>query len=383
MLTSRRPALCIVNPFEHGGGAEFQISLLIDALVDAGEYEIHYLTHFTDTRETIRNYQVSQIGNGGPLPHLGYIMDARSLYRQLSAIGPSVIYQRVACAYTGVCAFYARRRAVPLVWHVAHDSDVTPQNIDLQRNFIRPRLEKWAVAYGARNADRIVVQSRRQAELLQTNYARTADALIANFHPPANETIDKSGPLTVVWIANLKTWKRPEIFLRLAQALSGSKGVRFVMVGAPPPASANRRWREPLMRSIKDAANLQYLGHRSHAQVNELLARAHILVNTSTQEGFPNTFIQSWLRDVAVVSLQVDPDRVLELQQAGIIAHTEAGLLAAVRSLLENDELRAAYTKRGREHAIACHSLRNARELVRLIEAQCANTSGLIGDERL
>ncbi len=386
MLTSGRPKLCIVNPFEHGGGAEFQISLLIDALVASGEYEIHYLTHFIDTRETIRHYQVSQVGNGGPLPRLGYLMDARSLYRQLSAIGPSVIYQRVACAYTGICAFYARRRSVPLVWHVAHDSDVTSQNIDLQRNLLRARLEKWAVAYGARNTERIVVQSRRQAELLQTNYARTADAVIANFHPPASETIDKSGPLTVVWIANLKTWKRPEIFLRLTQSLSGAKGVRFVMVGAPPPNSANRRWREPLMRGIEGTTNLQYWGQKSHAEVNELLARAHILVNTSTQEGFPNTFIQSWLRDVAVVSLQVDPDRVLELQQVGIIAHSEAGLLAAVRRLLENDELRAAYAKRGREHAIARHSLRNAQELVRLIGAALrpsVNASRLIGDERL
>jgi glycosyltransferase involved in cell wall biosynthesis len=370
MLTRRSRKLCIVSPFEHGGGAEFQISLLIDALVDSGEFEIYYLAHFVDTRETNRIYRLSQIGNGGPIPRLGYIMDARSLYRKLSAIGPSVIYQRVACAYTGICAYYARRRSVPLVWHVAHDSDVTPEIIDPARNILRLRLEKWAMAYGARNSNRIVVQSRRQADLLQINYARTADAIIANFHPPASETIDKSGPLTVVWIANLKTWKRPEIFLRLVQSMSGANDVRFVMVGAPPPNSVNRRWREPLMHSIESAPNLQYLGYRSQAEVNELLARAHVMVNTSTQEGFPNTFIQSWLRDVAVVSLAVDPDRVLELKQVGIIAHSEAGLLAAVRSLLENDELRAAYAKRGRDHAIACHSLRNVRELVRLIGAR-------------
>jgi glycosyltransferase involved in cell wall biosynthesis len=372
VLTRQRPRLCIVNPFEHGGGAEFQIRLLIDALVDDGQFETHYLTHFVDTRETSRNYRVSRIGSGGPIPRLGYITDARSLYRELSAIGPSVIYQRVACAYTGICAFYARRHSAPLVWHVAHDSDVTSQIIDGTRNLLRLRLEKWAVAYGARNSDRVVVQSRHQADLLQINYARTADAIIPNFHPPASETIDKSGPLTVVWIANLKTWKRPEIFLRLAQSMSGGEDVRFVMVGAPPPDSANRRWREPLMRSIDGTANLRYLGHKSHAEVNELLARAHILVNTSTQEGFPNTFIQSWLRDVAVVSLQVDPDRVLELKQVGIIAHSEAGLLAGVRSLLGNDELRAAYAKRGRDYAIACHSLSNARELVRLIGAAIA-----------
>jgi glycosyltransferase involved in cell wall biosynthesis len=369
MLTGQRPKLCVVNPFEHGGGAEYQISLLIDALVDEGKYEVHYLAHFIDTRERARNYAVSQIGGGGPIGRFGYIADARSLYRRLSAINPSVIYQRVACAYTGICAFYARQRAVPLVWHVAHDTDVMPQLLDKAKNVVRLRLEKAAAEYGARNAGRIVVQSRHQADLLKTHYARTADAIISNFHPPAGETMDKSGPLTVVWIGNLKPWKRPEIFPRLAQALSGCNGARFLMLGAAPPGNVNRRWRELLMQAVGGTANLQYLGETSHAEVNELLARSHILVNTSTQEGFPNTFIQSWLRDVAVVSLQVDPDRVLEQKQVGIVAHSEAGLLKAVRSLLENDELRAAYVKRGREHAIACHSLRNARDLVRLNDA--------------
>ena len=33
--------LCIVNPYEHGGGAEYQISLLIDALVQAERYDIY------------------------------------------------------------------------------------------------------------------------------------------------------------------------------------------------------------------------------------------------------------------------------------------------------------------------------------------------------
>ena len=58
--------------------------------------------------------------------------------------------------------------------------------------------------------------------------------------------------------------------------------------------------------------------------MNRLLARSHIFVNTSTHEGFPNTFIQSWLREVVVVSLQVDPDQVLERQQVGIAAGSEA-----------------------------------------------------------
>jgi glycosyltransferase involved in cell wall biosynthesis len=372
MLSGKKPKICIVNPFEHGGGAEYQISLLIDALVAADKYEVHYLTHFVDGRQRVRNYQVSRVGNGGPIPRMGYLMDARSLYRRLLEINPSVIYQRVACAYTGICALYSRRHSIPLVWHVAHDTEVSSQVLDAGRNFLRLRLEKWAIEYGVRHATRIVVQTRHQADLLQQNYHRAADAIIGNFHPPATETIDKRGPPTVVWIANLKPWKGPEAFVRLANGLSSSAEVRFVMIGAPAAASGNQGWQQALMQSIDAAANIQYLGQRSHDEVNELLGRSHIFVNTSTHEGFPNTFIQSWLRDVAVVSLHVDPDQVLERKQVGIAAQSESGLLAAVRNLIQNPDVRAGYALRGREHAIARHSLRNAADLVRLIDSCCA-----------
>jgi glycosyltransferase involved in cell wall biosynthesis len=376
MLTAAKRKICIVDPYEHGGGAEYQISLLIDALASSGDYQIHYLAHFVDGRDRQRAYRVTRIGKGSALPRLGYMTDAWSLYRALRGIDPRIIYQRVACAYTGICALYARRRAIPLLWHVAHDTDVTPQSLDLGRNILRLRMEKSAIEFGARRATRIVVQTQHQASLLLKNYSRTADAIIPNFHPAAAESIEKSGPLTVIWIANFKPWKQPDIFVRLANNLRAYRQVRFVMVGAPAARSGNEHWQQGLMQDIRDTPNLQYVGAKSQAEVNELLARAHVFVNTSTHEGFPNTFIQSWLRDVAIVSLHVDPDQVLERAGVGIAAHSESRLAAAVRELIDNPGVRAAYVARGREHARAHHSLRNAGELVRLLHAYDNAASG-------
>jgi glycosyltransferase involved in cell wall biosynthesis len=297
-------------------------------------------------------------------------MDTPSLYRTLREIDPCLIYQRVACSHTGICAFYSQRHSVPLLWHVAHDTDVTRETLDPARNFVRLHLEKWAIEYGLKHATRIVVQTRHQDELMKKNYGRSADAVIYNFHPPATETIDKSGPLTVVWIANLKPWKRPEVFVRLAESFIGRNDVRFIMVGASAPAIGKvRAWQGALMRSIEAAPNLQYVGHKTLAEVNELLARAHIFVNTSTHEGFPNSFVRAWLRDVAVVSLSVDPDRVSEQRQVGIAAGSESELAAAVRTLTDKADVLAGYVLRGRDHATANHSLRNAEEEVRLIES--------------
>ena len=175
--------------------------------------------------------------------------------------------------------------------------------------------------------------------------------------------------MTVVWIANLKPWKRPDVFVRLAKGFSDRKDTRFIMVGAPAPTSSKGGWQASLMRSIDTTPNLAYLGQKTHAEVNELLARAHVFVNTSTHEGFPNTFIQAWLRDVVVVSLGVDPDEVLARQQVGIAAQSESGLTEAVRNLIDYPDVRAGFAQRGRDHAAAHHSLRNVQKLVQLIRS--------------
>ncbi len=95
------------------------------------------------------------------------------------------------------------------------------------------------------------------------------------------------------------------------------------------------------------------------------------MVNTSTHEGFPNTFIQAWMREVAVVSLDVDPDRILATEHAGIVAHSEDALTAAVSTLIDHPEVRAGLVKRGREYAGTHHALKNAEALVQLIRSSC------------
>ena len=361
--------VCIVNPFQHGGGAEFQISLLTAALHATNRFDLYYLTHHVAGNVQPHDYEVVRIGNDDRVPRLGYVTDFLPLYRSLRSIAPHVIYQRVAGGYTGICAFYARNnhRRTRMIWHVAHTTDVTPESLDSGRNIVRRRLEKCSVEYAIRRTDRIVVQTHDQGRLLSENYGRRADAVIPNFHPEAAEPPDKSGPLTVVWIANLKLWKRPEVFVRLAQALRDLGNVQFLMLGEPPAGEAP--WCAQLMQSIAATPNLQFLGHQPAAEVNRHLARASVFVNTSVHEGFPNTFVQAWLREAVVVSLTVNPDGVLDGQQIGIHAETEAGLEKAVRHLLTDSAARGGYAQRARAYARTTHSVRNIGKLTEMIDA--------------
>ena len=256
-----------------------------------------------------------------------------------------------------------------MVWHVASDSDLTRRGLVAGRNPLRPLLEKRSIEYAIRRANCIVVQTQHQAELLQKTYARTADAVVPNFHPPPKERIDKTGPMSIVWIGNFKPLKQPEAFVRLAARLGDLSRVRFVMVGAPSSGSGDQAWSAALMASIRSTPNLEYLGEQSQDKVNELLARAHVYVNTSQFEGFANTFIQAWMREVAVISLHVNPDGVFEREGVGVHAGSEDELMRAVRQLIVDAALRGSYTSRGLRYAMRSHSMQNVQRLIELIDA--------------
>ncbi|HVO46547.1 MAG TPA: glycosyltransferase [Steroidobacteraceae bacterium] len=368
--TQARQRLCIVTPAHSSranGGAEFQIDCLLEVLASQHRFEIFYVTSRVAPDQSPPAYRIVQVGDSSRPPRFGYLTYAPQMYAALRELQPQVIYQRVACGYSGVAAHYALRNGARFLWHVAHDSDVEPDASLEGRNPIRRYLEKRSVEYGLRHADCIVAQTSDQARLLERHYQRTPDAIIPNFHPWPSEPSDKSGPLTVAWIASVKKWKQPQAFVQLAQALRDVPDVRFVMAGPMQAGPGNREWATGLLREIAATPNLEYLGELSQSEVNRLLARAHVFVNTSEREGFPNTFIQAWMRDAAVVSLNVDPEGLLSRQGMGICCFgSRQNMVESVRALLSDRQRREDLAGRARVHARSKHSLRNAQALVDL-----------------
>jgi glycosyltransferase involved in cell wall biosynthesis len=369
---SRKPRLCIVTP-NHSmslpGGSEYQIACLLNVLVPLQRYEIFYVTHVVSGSPAQMPYQLVQIGDGAQTPRFGYVTHAAPLYRALTNLSPDVIYQRVGCGYTGISAYYARHHRKRLVWHVASDTDVDPRESLDGRNPVRRFLEKRSVEYGIRRATCVVTQTAHQAEMLRQHYRRSPDAIIPNFHPDPTQTLDKSGPLTVVWVSSFKQFKQPDVFLRVAAALRERSDVHFVLIGPMSPATRAQPWGKSVLETMANASNVEYLGSQSQDEVNEVLARAHVFVNTSLYEGFPNTFIQAWMREAVVVSLHIDPDKLLEQKGLGIFCgSSETKLLEAVRTLVTDEPLRNSLASRGRDYARATHSLANASSLVQLLE---------------
>ncbi|MFN0186042.1 MAG: glycosyltransferase family 4 protein [Aquabacterium sp.] len=369
LRTRLKVAILLPTHWSHVmGGAEYQCKVLCDQLVADGRFDVHWLSRRFAPGYRGQGYSAVQAGKVRQRLAKGYFLDRPLIERALDRIQPDVIYQRSGSGYTGIAAQWARRHGRRMIWHVASDKDLAAPArwVDVLRSPLRGWDRRW-LDRGILDATHVVVQSKEQLAALQRHHGRSDAFLIRNFHPGAVETAQKADPAEVLWIANFKRIKQPDRFVQLARACADLPA-RFVMMGEP--AASEPAWMDPLLADIRATPNLSYLGRLSQEDVNRRLAGARVLVNTSSVEGFSNTFIQAWQRGVPVLSLNADPDGLLSTDDGlGLcVRGDEAALQQTLRAWLSDPARLDRMAGRARAHAHAHHSMVNVTRLIELIE---------------
>jgi len=348
--------ICFVleNHFtELTGGAELQAWYLCNYLEERGN-EISYI--FFSSNDIIQRkdngvylYPLRRkFGKG-----IGYsIFSYYGLRRILKRIQPDIIYQRCISSLTGMSGHYSRKNdETKMILGVSSDRECRKHRINFDRFSLPSFINEHLGRYGISAAERIVSQTHHQKQLLRQNFNKSS-IVIPNGHPVPSPPFVKEDPPLVVWIANLKMLKQPEIFIRLADELDVT-GARFAIVGRSGPAEYQKKI-TMMMRKIE---NISYLGEVPFEQTNDILSKASVLVNTSKYEGFSNTFIQAWMRETPVVSLNVDADDILKSKRIGFHSGGFERLVRDVRYLIDNDEERRAMGNRARRYAIENHRI--------------------------
>jgi len=358
--------LAIVSPHHWSGGyggAEYQISLLIGELAkNHSNLDLHYLCKPSKDHITPIDHTIHELSTQKWYSKYGSFFDSMSLLATLKAIQPDYIYQRVGCAYTGVCAYYAKKHHIPMLWHIASDIDVSSSPQPLLPKKPHHWLEKKNLEYGVRHSSRIVAQKQIQADLLKNHYHRDVDAIIANFQPLPKFVKQQTQSIEVVWISNHKQEKNPQFFIDLAEKLHPETGATFTMAGRADDSP----WGQKIIERAVKRSCINFIGEQSQEEINLLLERSHLMVNTSDYEGFPNTFIQAWMREVPVISLHVDPNQ-LDKKGIGVICNTVENLYSQTKNLIEDKSLRLQMAKTSREYATNVHSLKNAEDVIQLL----------------
>jgi len=108
---------------------------------------------------------------------------------------------------------------------------------------------------------------------------------------------------------------------------------------------------QSIYRKIKLAAatrpNVIFHDRLSYWDTNALYDRAQVLVNTSDVEGFPNSYLQAWIRGVPVVTL-LDPDNVIQREGLGAVARSSTELAGLIQSFLTDRAARQTAGERCR-----------------------------------
>lgn len=311
-------------------------------------------------------YEIRKVGDASGFRRRAVLFDARMLWRTLEELAPDVIYQRMKQSYTAVCARYAERAGIPLIFHVASEPDADGRWLRKHISVNTPLdlLEVAAGNWGVRHASRIVVQTSRQGDLLRQNLGREPAALIRNYQPLPNALPEKRAHgLRVLWVGNIKEIKRPDLFLELAERMSGCPGIEFWMVGR----AGSHRGIQPTMTAIRQSRHIRYFGELPLGKVNALMEDADVFVNTSGFEGFPNTFIQAWGRGAVVTSLNVDVDGGMEARGIGYCTGGLPRLIEVIDELRVSPQLRAEIARRAFAHVWQEHSLVNLQDLAQFV----------------
>ena len=347
------------------GGAELQVRYFIEHIRRHSHHKVSMICCNTRMHND-EGVTVHESRAWLPIRRYSLISDYPSIYSRLVRLEPDVVYTRTCTPLVGFAASYCERHGKALVYHIAHVEDVCPPRETGRRAFLK-KLHRPIYIYGLKRARVIVAQAPYQSAALLQNYGLRASAVIPNFHPiPDLRGLHKRGNV-VLWVANLKPAKQPEVFLGLAKRFSQENSSQFIMVGAiQDSAYEHFRDQSTLPR------NVSYLGIQTVDAVNQLFASADILVNTSRAdgEGFPNTFIQAWLHKVPVLSLEMNPDSILTARGLGRCCDGDfEHLVDALARLLQNEMDRIEIGRTAREYAAANFSEANCKFLLNLIES--------------
>ena len=294
-----------------------------------------------------------------------WILQKREIFKHLYRIKPDVIYTRTFSSWSGYATKYAFKNNISHVWAVASNNDIP--NIDNKISVLKPfdKLAKSLMNFSIKNCSHIIVQNSKQQSDLLNLYGRKG-VLVTQGSEVVKDVklIDKSSrKLEVIWIANLKDIKQPELYLDIVRAYANDSRVNFTMVGR----SSNIYNKK--INELNSISNFKFLGELKNEGVNTLLLKSHVLVNTSISEGFSNTFVQAWLRKVVVVSMNSNPSDILTKLNIGYIENDIDKIKARIDFLIENKKNLMITADKAYHYALEHHDIdRNLNKVIALFK---------------
>ncbi len=295
-----------------------------------------------------------------------------SLNAAMKRADADVYYHNCGEYVTGQVAMWCRRHGRGFVYSVANDPDC-----DAQLPEMHTLRERVLYRHGVRHADRVIVQTRKQQEMLREGFQRDAVVIPMPCPGPSDTEYadcvrNRNGSQRVLWIGRVCEQKRPDRLLEVARACPQ---VQFDVVGPVYDSEYGRQ----LSQCAETLSNVTFHGPASRDRVAQFYRQAKILCCTSDFEGFPNTFLEAWSHGLPIVST-VDPDGLIAEKGLGQVGSTVTELATGIQTLLSSQQRWDTASRAARDYYAANHAMEKAMAQFEGVFCEVARSTRSVSD---
>ena len=323
------------------GGAERDIWFLSRALAAAGwsvQVGVRGALRVKE-RKVIDGVEYVGIGHGQILVEW---------YRFLSSERPDWLFWEGASHLWGPLVEIAKLAGARTIFHAALDADAQPRLAAFGRS-------RWwpLYAWGLRRADKLFVQHTGQLFMLHPRLRSKACTLPKVCPLPSAVKPHSQRQKYVAWVATLRQHKRPDVLIDIARR---APDIKFIVCGGPTDYLTPPGYGMQMVETLTKLPNVDYRGRVGPNEAMEVIADAALLLCTSDEEGFPNTFTQAWASGTPIVTLKVDPDSIIEKMGLGAVSKTVDVALADINALMAAPDRREEIALRARRYISENHN---------------------------
>jgi glycosyltransferase involved in cell wall biosynthesis len=356
--------VCFFSPTAYGyfnpdgdkwaGGAETQQVLLARHMVSKG-IEVSFIVGDYGQADVEIHEGITVIKSFTPFKgnrKLRFLSDMSRIRRAMEIADADVYNQRSTSFYTGQLAWFASRLGKAFTFSIGSDYNCYR---DCLGRLSWPMTSLYS--YGIKKADAVISQTEKQRVLLETNFGRTT-TVIRNGIPidadtqPRKPRPESDGRPEFLWVSSIRRIKRPELVLELARQVPEAD---FTIIGG---LSVEESYSSNIAEEASKIDNIRFTGFVHPNEIDEYYSRAYIYINTSSLEGFPNTYLHSWRNGLPVFTIDIDPDSLITENEIGFAAGSFDRLLSEVRAIVKDPGRRDAMSARALEYVRNNHDIR-------------------------
>ncbi|HED16885.1 MAG TPA: glycosyltransferase [Gammaproteobacteria bacterium] len=338
----------------HVGGIEHQQGLMARWLASKG-YDVSMITWdegYADNSRVsgVKLYALCSRDDGIPVLRFAFPR-WYSLIKAMKEANADIYYYNCGDLALGQIVKCAHDMNKRVFYTIANEVDCL-QSLPALKEY----RERMLYKYGLRRADRIITQTNRQKEMLESEYNLHSEMIpmpCVGFEyndEVANKNRLQNNKKRILWIGRFSKEKRLHWLLDIAER---RKEYQFDILGN---ANIGSEYANNCVERIGQMDNVTLHGRVLHKEISKFYINSNIICSTSEYEGFPNVYLEAWSVGLPIVTT-FDPDGVVSGHDLGFVVNSRDDVIDSIDKIFSNDDLWLDMSSNAYQYYINKHTI--------------------------